>query len=441
MVMVVTIVLTILGVTLGSLALTDQRQAVRQQKNNEAYYLARSGAEAVAGQIIKDPDLALSFLAQGTDTIVFPNGEVVIKITEDESKDILIEAFGRVGKYADKVSLTLIHTKKGYKPYFDMAIFCDGTLKTSGDLLVTGSVGSNITSTKGISFSWTCNISGNCWAGPNANLDQTIYLPSRDFVKGSLKSLEKRIEYPAPKYPVPPSKESLGQKPDINADRTRVVVSQPGYYNTITVGEKTNGMPSLVFNVGSGDLKVRVKRFNFTQANPSVEIQGSGRLLLYVDEYFGDLYNGHIGSILMNTGKNSNQLYIYYSGNNNIEIGGDAEIFGHLFSSSTSSNLVLGASGSVHGGVFWNGPRVSISGGSDAIAEKGASVIYAPNADVTLNGGVYLEGAVISKTFYSSGHNEIVFVPEVNDLIPDDMDFDIIGDDVENGYRRGFWFK
>jgi hypothetical protein len=39
--------LLILGGTLSTVALSDQRQAIRQQKNNEAYYLARSGAEAV----------------------------------------------------------------------------------------------------------------------------------------------------------------------------------------------------------------------------------------------------------------------------------------------------------------------------------------------------------------------------------------------------------
>lgn len=444
MVMAVTVVLTILGVSLSSLAITDQRQAIRQQKNNEAYYLALSGAEVVATQIVEDPDSAPGILAQGVGTIEFPNGQAEVNVTAGEAGSIIIDSLGQVGKYADRVTLSLIPRKVGYKPIFDMGLFADGTITTGGTFRIYGSMGSNITDNNGIIFGSDCTVSGNCYVGPGSTPETVVQKPSwknwKQVVGGELNNLPAKVVYPSVKYPEPPSKESLGIKPNINAVRNKVTVSQPGYYDNIVVGEPLSGQPSIIFNVGNGDLKVRVKEFQFTTANPVLKIQGSGRLLLYVDEYFGSLNDLTIGSVKVNLEGDSNQFCIYYAGNQNIDVGGNAKIHANLFSSSPTAKLNLGAGGSFVGSIFANGPQVTVGGGGSASADD-TSVIYAPNAEVKLSGGINLKGAVICKSFSSSGNNTIEFRDEVNDLIPGDIEFDIIGDDTESGFRRGYWFK
>ena len=58
--------LSIMGTSLSSLTVNDNLHAVRQQRSNEAYYIARSGAEAVAEVLLADVQNIANYIGQTT---------------------------------------------------------------------------------------------------------------------------------------------------------------------------------------------------------------------------------------------------------------------------------------------------------------------------------------------------------------------------------------
>ncbi len=83
LVLVMMLSLTVLGTALLSSSIIDKKQAVRQDRNNEAFYFARSGAEAVAHYLQQNPDKIQDILIQGEDEVNIGNGKFIISVTEE----------------------------------------------------------------------------------------------------------------------------------------------------------------------------------------------------------------------------------------------------------------------------------------------------------------------------------------------------------------------
>src|SRR5690554_6654418 len=111
-VLVVLCTLTIGGATLGGMAINDQKQTVRQQKNNEAFYLARSGAEAVATMLLENQENIEDYIGQTTSSEL-GNGRFEVKVTSDGGGVVLIESTGFSGDYSERVTLSLVKDDSG----------------------------------------------------------------------------------------------------------------------------------------------------------------------------------------------------------------------------------------------------------------------------------------------------------------------------------------
>lgn len=114
LVLVTMLVLSILGSTLLLLNTTETRQVAREEKRVQAYYIARSGAEAIAEYIIINPYEADELITEVSSTPTkLGKGEFTIKVSKS-NEEIIIESIGKVDTVENKISLTLRETSTGY---------------------------------------------------------------------------------------------------------------------------------------------------------------------------------------------------------------------------------------------------------------------------------------------------------------------------------------
>lgn len=429
-VLIVMITLTILGATLGSLAVRDQKQAARQQRNNESLYLARSGAEAVAAYLLENQELIQDYIGQ-EDVVEMGSGSFLVKVVEGPNNTILIQSTGYVGNYSQSITLSLICGEVGSPfPIFDMALFVDGDISMeSGSPRIFGNVGTNTTKARGIRLGngLPFFIMGDCYIGPGGNIP--VVFPENGRVNGRVSNLDEKRTYPMPDFPEYPS---LPTKPNIktNWDNKSPLISSDGYYDTITIDQNYE----LRINTGQkGELRrVRVRDFNGSQGK--VIIEGEGRLLLYVEDRF--VMKGYF-----NQDGDPNQAIIFYNGTSNITFFGETQLYASLFANYKSDNatmsLVQGAD--IYGSVFTNAKKVTVTGGS---AKNVVRVFYAPQAEFLLDEGGAIYGAVVANQYVGRGNAKIEYHQDVNhvwELVPEIIFEDFEGEQDMGGFVRGYW--
>jgi len=112
LVLVVVIVLTILGITIFMLNMTETKQVARSVDGMKAHYVARSGAHAVAAHLINNPGGDLEDLisdnpgsAEGWGE--FGEGEFDVEVFRDADNDIIVKSTGTVGDVKKTVYVTV----------------------------------------------------------------------------------------------------------------------------------------------------------------------------------------------------------------------------------------------------------------------------------------------------------------------------------------------
>lgn len=114
LVIIILAVFSILGVTLLTISLTENKQAIYQEKKVQAYYIARSGAEAVGSYIINHPKENL--IDQNSEPTTLGRGSFQIKVPRGEDRAIIIKSTGRVDSVIQVVTLRIIPTLTGKVP-------------------------------------------------------------------------------------------------------------------------------------------------------------------------------------------------------------------------------------------------------------------------------------------------------------------------------------
>jgi type II secretory pathway pseudopilin PulG len=429
-VLVVLLCVTVLGAALGTLAFNDQKQTLRQQKKLEAYYLARSGADAVAAYLLANQDEIPSRIGQITQSEL-GNGRFEAKVTNGDNGMILIESTGFVGDYSDKVTLSLVRDFNSKMPVFDMAVFSYGGITMSGSGKVVGDIATNAIDPGAINIDWGSS-AHNIYVGPDGDPNQVVTIPqwsSPSSHYSGLGNLDEYREYPVPvfpDFPMLPHKGSI----ILDANSSPQPISSEGYYDVIDIHNQT-----LVFQVGSGTLRIGVGKLKLSTSDMSkIKIEGTGTLIFYIEDEFCTLS----GSAVINEAGKEEQLIAYYYGDKDLSFAGAASFYGGLFSQSDTAKLYLGGSGGVNGMVAINGPYVDITGGSSAVV----SVIYAPNAHVYVHNGNSnnVNGAIVCNTFACTGRAGVTYQPEVEEIwsfIPE-VEFSS-GSGSGFAYRRGYW--
>lgn len=107
-------VLSVLGITMLTISLAENKQAIYQVNKTQAYYLARSGAEAVAEHIIESSS-SDDIMDKTSKPTQLGNGTFKVSVTK-EDEDIVIKSTGEVHKVNQDVTLVLTPEQTGGAP-------------------------------------------------------------------------------------------------------------------------------------------------------------------------------------------------------------------------------------------------------------------------------------------------------------------------------------
>lgn len=431
-VMVAMAALLILGGTLSAVSFSDQRQAIRQQKNNEAYYIARSGAEAVEAVLIKNFSGIHNYFGLSTEGEL-GGGRFEAKVIEGDDGAVIIESTGYAGSQSEKLTLTLTFpgdgdsgddpAGPGFLPIFDMAVFSYGNIKLEGSSKIEGNAATGSIERGAVAFGWSTSVE-NLYIGPSGDPNIVVRAENPPGNYQSVGNLEKERLYPEPVFPDFPT--GLTRRSNIieTGNKKDLLINQPGQYDEIHIG----GSCKLIIDVGSSDLVIRAKKF-VVDGNADVEINrtGDGRLLLYVEDVLTSTAHFNEDGV-------PGALIIYYQGTTaNLKFSDWLKLPAHFFAE--KANLVIGGSGGLIGNMITLGNSVIIKGGSHSVVR----VVYAPNAHVEVSGSGGLRGAIVSGSCSLSGNARVIYDSDAIEIwgeVPE-FEFDLGSDPGEPGSGEG----
>lgn len=245
-------------------------------------------------------------------------------------------------------------------------------------------------------------------------------------VKGDILYLVQERTYPQLVFPDFPNLDTA-EPSSINVSggpANDMTISGDKAYDSITVSSNR----TLTIDMNGGSRSLRVQSLNISQGHIVLEntIQ-NGKLSIYVEDEF--TLDG--GSTINNNG-NTEDIVLYYSGSQPIDIGGNQSYFGNIFVE--SANLRIGGSASIAGHILSGGNEMEIYGAADAYTR----LLYAPNAHVNMTGSSKLKGSIISNTFDGGSGNRVAVEYEPIDEASFPFDSSVFqGNDISNGGNGG----
>lgn len=386
--------LLILIMAVSTTLSAETKTSVNQQKKIQAYYIARSGAEATAKWITtmtpdEDTRFNNSFFplhsnnnSLGNNT----NGTFDLRITK-QSEKITVISTGKIDNITDTVALVLkaqsINTSK---LTVKTAIWGIDNLTIKSN--VNGDVGTS--SQNPVILDWGFNINGKIYT--NGTVNKPDYSNAV-----TIHPLSESYNYASPIFQAYPN--NLTNMSNILLDGgepkngSHYSINGNTYYDTITVTANR----FLQINTNNHDTRIRIKNFDVQQGR--IIINGSGKLTLFIDNLIN--LKGTVnkdGSI-----NNSNQLLMYCNTNNGLlNLDNGVYINGSLYIGNSSINITGGTN--INGDIVTTGKSFKMGGGSNTLS----GIIYAPNADINLSSGANINGAVIGKTVTLENGGETV---------------------------------
>lgn len=398
---VVVVVLLFLVGSLGVIAMVESRMAQREELAMQAYYLACSGADAVAQYIIDNPEkygnIRENYPSKPVSFNRSADGHFTVKVTPATSK-LLIESHSVIGDQQRVVLLTL---EIGLLGYFTHAIVGLGeTLDLKG-----------------------LQLEGTIAAYPDT--DVTGY--SKDVIRIPTGSFPE-IVFPSERKPTRPASPPTANNLTID---TALTAAREFYYDTIS--------GTLTINLSDEDVIIGVRKLDVSSIKINHSgVEKKGRVLLFVEEEF--MSGG--GAYALNWNETSMPdpriLTIYYSGIKEFATKNDGQkINGNIVVEKAAVNL---NGGKVNGNFFTLGKSVALAGNP-----LQNSLIYAPNATVKITGTVQM-GSLIAEQIVAGGDAKVIF-PYSEDSktgYVDTFPQGIFGEDYdfsteESGYKRGTW--
>lgn len=175
-VLILIIILTTLGISISQISLHQYRNSIRAEKELAAYYIAKSGANAVASAIenslVKPEDLK----GKSSSPTPLSIGHFEVDVQQAGEK-IIINSLGKVDNYTRMVMLELSKIK-GYFPSFDYAAFATGKISMTGSPYVRGNIGTNQSSEGSIDFAGgNPSFEGDMYICPEGDSETTVKKP------------------------------------------------------------------------------------------------------------------------------------------------------------------------------------------------------------------------------------------------------------------------
>ncbi|MCB5231259.1 MAG: hypothetical protein WCX83_03145 [Candidatus Cloacimonas sp.] len=413
---------------------STRTSTISSERNVESFHLSAgkniaNSAAQIAVKNIKDGTWTVAngteqYFTTGTDNFQASNtlgGRYKIKIRNDNDV-YTVSATGIGGltnnEYAKPYEVTVklsVTAEQGTAttpslPPFDHAVFSKGSLKlTSGT--VDGNVGSNSISPGGISLDWGIILNGDISIGPSGDPSKVVVTPAwSNLIHGSITNLTETRNYQLPPFPDYPG--GLPNRGNFTTPQEKPYsINADGYYNNFEIIADRK----VTIDLGGGDRIIRVKTLNILQGHIEVSnIGANGRLFLYIEDKF--VLNGDSS---INKGGQPDRVQMYYSGTTSINSGGNTRVRASIYVQ--KADIYMGGSAGALGNIISGGEKIEISGGASisADAKKIVSVLYAPQANVVIRGGGYVNGAIIAESVEVSGGGKIEYSGIFEDSIPD----------------------
>ena len=439
---VVTVVLLFLGGILGLYGQMELKRAGLEEANMQAYYLARSGADAVAQAIIDHPDKVQDlkdqtlYLTDAPELTGLGLSSLEVEVSE-ENASLVLTSTAVVRGLAKEVRLTLISEQPN--PLINQALFATQEANSANPAItiqgaeIIGSVEST-SWTDGSIYLNQGSVSGTIRVGQQANLESVVrltessppsvgYLPEDPEYNTLLPVFEEapsNLEYP------------LSSKDFETSEERTYVISEDARYDSLKV---TSGR-TLKIDLNRGTRILHVRNMD-VQGNIVLENPGdNGRLILFVDNKY-TMGGGWRINYDQSGIEHPERLTIYYGGKDEFG-GGEYKFSGNVIIK--DAGVAISSSAEFVGNILTAGNKpITISGGNG----KFHGVVYAPNAPFSLLTGRDARGAVVSSRIMVNWDSTFVFDPH---LFADSFPPGVFlasqdGNDVERVFARGIWQK
>lgn len=424
MTIIVTIVLLFLGGSLGLLATSENRMAQREEQAMQAYYLARSGADAMAQYIIDYPSVLEDISGLNSERVYLGQGQdeyFTVRVDRNEAGLVVINSTG--SSKGSQASIQLALDNDGL---FESAVvgLSSGTssspaITITGNPTIKGDVATNSSLPGSVRISGNIKLDGTLYVSADAE-DPKKVVNQTGHGKINIVPLSSPMNYPKIVFPDPPTGlTKYGNKTD------NTTIMADGHYDSIKTSK------TLKISLGGGTRIIRVGTLDLSQDVELLDVSPNGRLILYVENTITGL-NGNSKINWTPGGKNDpKSLTIYYAGTNTLTINGNFKMTANIVVD--RANVDISGNIDLNGNLFSNGPQVEISGNIEQ------SLVYVPKGRVSLPGNSKL-GAVIANTLSITGNSDIVIPKgaEFAKSFPDGIfGSDTIGSGL--GYSRGLW--
>lgn len=265
-VLMVLLIVTILGAALLRVAVADSIHASRDRSRMQAYYLARSGAEATEKWILDNTTSFNSIKDKTSSPATIPesgvDGTFTVKVTGSLSNIVLIEATGTVRGVTATATKALISSGDILDDIvFDDTVYAKNLVVLSGNVTIDGTVA--------YGGSITTNGNTTITGGPPVQKDR---------------------ELPSPVFPANPTTSVLTFDLKNSNTSSNTVVNNLGGFNTTdkmlvanTFSYNANNK-TLTVNTGTTGDVVRLVTRTFNFNGGSMVLTGTGRFELYVSE-------------------------------------------------------------------------------------------------------------------------------------------------------------
>lgn len=457
-VLIIFLIFALLGTVVITISTSQVLEVSRQEERIKAYYIAYSGADAMASWIIDqfqdNQESAIITLtniidAGESDPTEIGAGSFSLVVTGTPGDEVMISATGFVGNSQQTVNLTLEPIISGGSSStldIDTAVFSLTSIQLTGSSEIVGSAGTNSTQADSVSFGSSTQINGDFVVGPGGDPNSVISVSGHgkspsDVITGSISSLSNERNYELPIFPDFPFglpielyrtiynsgdqivEQGMGQIPVVGQSnyKATIVIPESGYFQeTLTI----QGNQTLSIDLQNSTRILRLNNLNITQGH--IQLINPGTLIFYIQDAItlgGD-------SKINNEGDPADVI-MFYKGAGAPNIGGNTRFYGSIYLE--RSDFSIAGSNGLIGHIVTGGQNVTITGN----AEANVRILYAPNATVVFQGSGRAKGPVISKSFQAIGNARVFYKPDEDDLNTP-FPFTFSGSSLDS-YRKGIW--
>lgn len=499
LVLVVMVVLMVFSTAILGMSTTDTLMSAHDSNKSQAYYYAHSGAEAVASYIVENPDglseserkaLVDRMIAAGASnpfTLSSSDSGIIVVDMSRSGNTISIRSTATYQGIQATATRKILETVVGGEP-FNKAIYSRGNITLTEGASVEGDIAglSRITLKDG------SRVTGTIYIHPDAD-ESSVSSPP--WISTTIENLTEIFDYdtfPFPEFPAYPSglpsdnttlnvnsgtrriesdvyyrggiAVTNGELQIVRMNTDRIIrtrylrVSGSGRVSDIRSGNRTlqiyvdedlelSSYTTLTFDLGDGDIILRVRRLLLGQGHIQVNHNGTGKLYIFVDDVFHIADSSSINHSWSASAAQlegwAKKVLVYYAGTID-KYGNDIRNPGNYHYLRFPNEVKVVATLHVKEakifiqdgfGIVGN----IISGGSklliDGATYSDVKVLYAPNAEIDVRGGALVTGIVVCDSISMSGSARVKYQP----IGEEEMEYfkDVAG--KKTVYTYGHW--